>query len=487
MIKNYQRTLLTGLSTTLLVCSVNAETIVISDNNEPNYVQKDYLKDTEIEKAEKAKPLENNRMSKQEMIDALKKEDPKKVETTLVNAIYKLNIPGISLLLPAYKEYDNKDDSLVEWGQALIDGSTGKYKKSITALEKIHKRIPEAKTLQFHIALIKYKNNKLNAAKKDLDRLKKDDVIVKKHGKSIDLLLANIKKRNKSHFSGGINYLSNDNLGGTPKEGTVLGNGFIAGPREKGKGAAISLSLSKRLHFDNGMYNDAAINLGSSIYVNNKKFNILTLTGSYGIGYKDARSDFKIEPFLTKMYYGGGGSNKTEYLKSYRKSYGGKVFTTFNLGSRSSYSNVISFTQNDYVKKFDANNSLDFSINNSLIYNYYSSRFVLGYDFFDRDSVSTHESFHRNGVRFAWSKNWYNHIITHTNTGYGYKKYADEDFFGNLKRNNEYNVGVSIYSPHIQLFGIMPSVNWSYNKTVSNIDSENSSGHNVDFNIGRSF
>lgn len=473
----------------LLVNNILADTVINNTDAEPTkpkYVQDDQLT-IKPEVTEKVKPLFEPEVSKEDLIDALKKEDPKKVENLLATSIQKLNLEGIEILLPAYKEYKQKDKSLEDWGQALIDENKGEYKKSLTKLNEISKKLPDVVLIKFHIALIKYKNNKYNAAKKDFDNIKHDKRLNPAYLKSIESLLVNIKNRNKGNISGSINYLQNDNLSNSPKEGTVLGNGFKAGPREKGNGIASSVNLSRRLHFDSGMYTDAKLGLYNNFYWNNKKYSSLTVRGAIGLGYKDARSDFSIEPFLSKMYYGGGGSYKTEYKRYYRKNYGANLRSNFNLGRATSFSNSLGFTQNEYIKKFSKNDSFDFSINNSLIYNYYSSRFVLGYDYFARDSVTSSDSFARNGVRLGWNKNWYNHIVTLSRVGYGYKKYADEDFFGKLKKNNEYSAGVSVYSPHIQLFGIMPSVNWNYSKTVSNTDSENSSGHSFNFDIGKNF
>lgn len=428
----------------------------------------------------------DTRMSKEETLAYLQK-NPQELEILFAKLIRIRDLEGITDLLPLYQKYPQRDPSLIEWGQAILQDAKGETKQAISIFRKLTSEFPKVRTLRFHFALALLNDKQFNSAKLELEKVRSDEKLPEADLAVVNRLVELIDGRDDWSFYSNFTYLDDDNLTNSPKEGTKYGNGFVAGARESGKGIGFSLSANKRWLYDNKLFTSFNADTYGNYYWDNKNYNIVSLNTGVGLGYQNKDKEFELIPYYTKQYY-GKGSNGNGKLHDYRNTLGVKLHSKFVLDNKLKYHNSIGYAQNDYVEGFENNDSSDFTLDHTLMYHMNPLTYLYGgVDYFNRDSKLKYNSFVRQGIRLGWGQTWPKGFSTRTNIGYGLRNYEAMDFFGDRRKNNEYNAGISLWNRKVHLFGLTPKINWRYSKVESNSAREEVESNDVSFNLTKSF
>ncbi len=153
-------------------------------------------------------------------------EHPDELEKLLVELIRRNETDGLKLLLPIYAKVPNRDDSLIDWGNAIIAMNENRTDDAVRLYRKLVAALPDNRMLRFQTALALYRNNEMIAAKEQLQKLRSSDVS-EADRKALDEYIAAIDRRDQWSFNGSLSYVHDNNVNGVAKKGTrlELGNG----------------------------------------------------------------------------------------------------------------------------------------------------------------------------------------------------------------------------------------------------------------------
>ena len=103
-----------------------------------------------------------------EEVYALLEKNPQAFEELLLRSISSQDAAALKTLLPAYERYENKDQSVIDWGNALIALQSGDTKKAVQIYRSINAALPNIRLLRLQMASALYQNRQHRAAKSEL-------------------------------------------------------------------------------------------------------------------------------------------------------------------------------------------------------------------------------------------------------------------------------------------------------------------------------
>lgn len=439
---------------------------------------------TELE-SDKAKDI-----SKEESIEYLKKH-PQELEKILGVMLARGSKEGLEKLLPIYSEYKNKDQSVIDWGNAIIKARSGKLKEAITIYRDINAKLPEVKTLRFQLAMALFYNGQYDAARIEFEKLRSSTTL-ETDIESINSYLEAINKKNDWSFYANVSYLDDDNIANSPLQGTkIVGNNGSAvtfsSPRETGKGFSYGVNADKKWLDDGGSF--AAVHLSSNgnFYLNNRKFNDVTAEFGAGVGYKNLTTETELTTFTSKRLFGGGiGSNGN--LKSYTDTGGIKINVNQWISTQLRYQGLYRFSYSQYAEKYAHNNGKDNLFANSVVYFPNQNQYwTAGTDYLTKDAVDESSSYDRRGMSVGWGQTWGRGFSTRLNLGYAQRDYKAKNFFGIKRENEEYSAGLSIWNRSLHIEGLTPRLKFDYFEVKSNSPFDEYKKYNTSVELTKTF
>ena len=400
--------------------------------------------------------------------------NPEELEKLLVEAIRLNEVEGLKVLLPLYAKVDasRRDDSLIDWGNAIIAMNDGRTAEAVTLYRKLIANLPDNRMLRFQTALALYRNNEMIAAKEQLQKLRSSDVS-EADRKALDDYIAAIDRRDQWSFNGSLSYLRDDNVNGVAPKGTriELGNGrsFTSNrDQEKANGISYSVGADKKWSINDNFYSSLHGDLSGVYYYNNKNYNDITARVAAGGGFRNARIDVEVTPFVQTRFY-GRGSNGDGNLHNYSKSAGLRVDTSYWMTPRWRWQNNVEYS---YDKHIDMYNYLDgnrISMGNTVMFSPNQKQYwFAGLDLSHKSARSASDAYNRFGTRLGWGQEWGKGVSTRLMGSYGKRFAKDKDFFNIKRRDNEYNVNLALWHRNIHFLGITPRLVFSYSKIDSN-------------------
>ena len=401
-------------------------------------------------------------------------EHPEILEKILVESLINTNKQVLPTLIALYKRVPNRDESLIEWGNAVLLTDTN-LNDSVAEYRKLLANFPENNYIRFQLARVLFFNQEFDASKNQFEKLRAADDVSAQDREVFNQFISAINEKSQWTYSFGLTYLNDKNLSNSAKEGTVvvLPNGQTAvynTPRQKGNGVGISLGANKQWSLSGGTYIALNTGINTKYYWNNKKYNDLTGMFGLGFGYSDARFNIELQPYVNKRWY-SGGVNGSKSLKQYYDTYGVSLSTSYWLNQSFKYSfyydyGYEKYKQENYATQYQGGTHL---ISNSLMYVPSPTQYwALSLDLMTKNARDKSNSFLRKGVRLSWGQEWPLGISTNTSFGIAKRDYKEASFLGKQK-NNEYNGSISIWYKKIHYGGFTPRLTWTYTKTNSNI------------------
>lgn len=431
-------------------------------------------------------------MTKEQTLEHLRTH-PDDMEGVLSQLIVTLNADALKELLPIYATYPQRDQSLIDWGNAIIAMKNGDKKTSIALYRKLNAALPNNRTIQFQMASALFQDRQFKAAKNELQKLRSvitnpDDV------KAINQYIEAINKQQSWNFNVNLSFLNNDNLGNAPPEGTQLDtdNGTTTNttPHQKGTGLGYNLGADKKYFLTDRWFTAVHLNTDGSYYWDNKKYNDASVGGGIGIGYQNSKTEIELSPNFSQRWYGGGVSqNNDESLKKYNTTKAINFNLSHWLNQNWLYQNFTQYSKMAFEEPFTSNDGKYRVFSNTLVYFANPKTNVFGgFDYMTKDSdYDASESFTRKGVRVGWGQTWNKGYATRATFGVAKKDYDGIDFFGYQRENQEYNVGLSVWNRDFYILGLTPRLTWDYRKVSSNETFERRNDNNFNLILTKTF
>lgn len=398
--------------------------------------------------------------------------NPEQLEELLVIAIHKNEIGGLKLLLPLYAQVDTRDESLIEWGSAMIAMDEGRTEEAVSLYRKLISHFPDNPLLRFQTATALYRNNEMIAARSQFDKLRSAK-ISKPDLEVVERFIEKIDQRDQWSFNGSLMYVRDNNVNNVAQKGTRirLPNGFdlIANrAQEKAQGINFSFDASKKWSLNDNLYASFNGSLSGVYYVDNKKYNDINTQISTGMGYRTARFDFEAAPFVQKRFYGRGSSGDGK-LHAYSNTIGLRLNGDYWLSPNWKYRGGFEYSYDDHIKLYKHLNGNRFSFSNTLLFAPNQKQYwYAGLDVSYKDASNASDAYNRYSARLGWGQEWSKGISTRLSGSYA-KRYAKgKDFFGFERKDDEYNASLSMWHRNLHLWGITPRLVFSYSKVKSN-------------------
>ncbi|MFZ7217063.1 surface lipoprotein assembly modifier [Avibacterium avium] len=400
------------------------------------------------------------------------RENPAILERLFLDSLIKMNKAILPSLIGIYKNVPERDESLIEWAEALLatDKSLGTASDKFS---KLNKNFPNNDFIAFQYASVLFANKRYVESEKLFQQLsssartKRDNEVYQQYLKAID-------QKSEWNFRLDGNFLNDRNLNQAAPAGTTwtLPNGgtyTYNTERQKGKGIALGLSTDKQFFLNNGQYIAFNASARGKYYWNNHKYNDLNLNAGIGYGYQDAKFGVEVRPYFSKRLYRGGLSDYGS-LDSYSNTWGSSLSLNYWFMPRLRYSTYYNFSRTIYNK--DANhisNGNGHFLTNALTYftpsgQYFYGALDLGWKKAEEDT----ESYFRKGIRFSWGREWPYEFMSSITLGYSIVERKEALLYDIKQKDKTYFSSLSLSNKKLSYKGFMPKLTWSYTKVKSN-------------------
>lgn len=401
-------------------------------------------------------------------------ENPEILEAIFLDALVNPNKNILPLYIQLYEKVPNRDQSLIDWANAILE-SDKSLTKTVSAYRRLISDFPNNNFIRFQLAEALFYNQEYEAAKDQFQRLRAttripQDIAI------LERFIDTINKKEDWSFSFGLSYLNDKNLSNTAEQGTqmVLPNGGVTTyntERQKGHGILTNIGADKRWAMGNGRYLSLETGLSSHYYWDNKRYNDINAHVGFGLGYSNAELNIQITPYIDKRWY-GGGLNGSNSLKEYSNRYGTNLSLSYWLSQSFKYSTHYSFGYDKYVKDIDKNNynGPSHSFINSISYLPSSTQYwALSLDLTKKYAADRTNAFNRIGSRLTWGQEWPLGVSSSVTLGIGKRDYRETSLLGIKQSNKEYSSSVSLWHKALHFGGFTPRLTWTYNKIKSNM------------------
>lgn len=416
-------------------------------------------------------------------------ENPAAFEKLLLRSLAQSDAVALKVLLPAYDRYPYKDQSVIDWGSAILKLDEGKTAEAVAEFRKVNAALPDVRLLRLQMASALYRNKQTRAAKDELQKLLRADISEKERNEITSYIDA-INRQAKWNYNVNLSFVKDNNLDDNPKVGTTNEYGWQwTTPREEGTGAKYYVGADKRWLFDNKLFTSFSTGVGGTYYWDNKKYNDVYTHASVGLGYQTATGEIELAPSIGKSWYGGGSSSsENESLKSYTDSVGVRLSGHKWITPKFLYQHSTQFTDLKYKEPYSSNDGELYSMYNGIVYapnakGYYSAAWNLS----KKDGARVNQSYERTGVTLGWQNTWSKGIVTNATLGIASKKYDSVNFWSIKRHNREYDLGLSIWKRDFSVFGLTPKLHLNATKVTSNDTFEEKSSADATVSLSKTF
>lgn len=420
-------------------------------------------------------------------------QNPEAFEQLLLRSLAQSDVQALKTLLPAYERYPAKDQSAVDWGNAILLLDKGEKKQAIALFRKVNAALPDIRLLRLQMAAALYQNKQTRAAKDELQKLLRENISDSERQRIQGYLNA-INRADKWTYSFDASFVYSDNIEDVAKVGARTQQGWTSStPPESGTGMRYYLGANKRWSFDNAFFTSFSAGLGGVYYWDNEKFNDLYATTSVGVGYQAQKGEVEFAPNIVKTWYAGGTSRPDgdDSLKSYTQSVGARLSGHYWVLPRLMYQGSASYSDAEYEAPYTHNDNKFYSLYNGLMYAPNGkSYYTLGWTASKKDMTNNNpaNSYDQSTVRLSWQNTWKKGIVTNTAYSIGSRQYEGVAFGDFVPRHNrEHELAFSIWKRDITLFGLTPKLHFKAKKITSNTESEQRSDVGANVSLSRTF
>lgn len=428
-----------------------------------------------------------SKMSKEEAKVYLSK-NPQLLEETLSLLIRNNDAEALKELLPLYANYPQKDESLLDWGNAIIAMNKGDVKTAIQLYRKINAALPDIRSVRFQLAVALFQDKQYDAAKSELVKLRSNSDLSSKDVEALNQYIDFIDKQNRWNVNFNVSYLNDDNLTNAPPEGTNLDGLYLTSKHQSGHGVGYNLGADKKFFANNQFFTALHFNIDGSYYWDNHNFNDVTAGTGVGFGYQNSKLEVELQPKFSQRWYGLGLSGDGD-LHKYSDTKGLGFMLSYWMNPQWQYQNYSEYSDTSYEEPYTINDGKFSLLSNTLMYLPNQRRYFYGgLDYLNKNAPDDDQSYDRKGLRLGWGEAWDRGISTRVSVGYAKKDYDDKSRFTQIEgKDKEYNANFSIWKRDLYLMGLTPRITWSYTKIDSNDPFNEFSKNNVNLALTKTF
>ncbi len=417
---------------------------------------------------------------------------PAEFEKALTVSIRNRDTATLTKLLPIYEKYLLRDQSVVDWGNALIAESNNDYNKAVNLYRKINSALPNIKLLRFHMANALFKDKQYEVAKSEFEKLRSEEILSDYDKQIINSYLEAISQNDRWNFDMGISYVRDPNINNSPKKGTqlVTEKGVFTSNTDSKvvEGVSYNFETTKQWALHNNKYISGYFSGNGSYYWNSHQHNDLILEAGLGFGYADAKKSFEVTPFFQNNFYVNASEDNSN-LKQYYKKFGVRLTNSYWLNENIKYSSNITVVKDKYISKYKYLSGNNYFWSNTLFYmpnqrNYFYGGLDLS---IKTDTRDDDDSYNRFGSRVGWGRAWGFGISTRMSLGFAEKYFKGKDFTGIKRKDKEYNLNMSVWHRNIHFLGITPRLTWSYKRVDGNHPFYNYDKSNIYIELSKTF
>lgn len=435
---------------------VKAETIVEFDQD-----QKEFNHDRQAVEFEQ-KIVKNTQKSTAYLPDEQVTES---VEQQINQAILTQNWEKLEILLTAYSMQQQADPLLLDYASAALAYAKKDHRSAIFYYQQLLKKQPSFIYPRFDLALILKEDFRYREAQKEFEQLK----TTAPHNlhETINNALEQMAEDEQWKPDFYLQYTQTNNVNNAASSPIVNINGRIFHKTEESlpqsaKGFRYGVRLSKMQNVSGNHFIGADLAYNGVYYWNNHDYSeqVLSITPSYS--YRKATYRIGLSPFIEQNWL---GSSRDNYQ------FGGRV-NVMKLFERGIVSGSFSHTQKRYFDTATAE-----------YYNSYRNQVTVGtqwqavknWRFFA--NVMANREIAREKAQS--SNKWLATIgVIHqtqrwsssASVGYGKRYFADKHYLFDYKRQDkEYQANVAVWNQNWHWNGIVPKLNFRYQKIDSNI------------------
>lgn len=410
---------------------------------------------------------------------------PELAKAMLDQAVREGQWPIVRAILPVYAASPQPDEILIHFARAGLARSEGHYDQAIKHYRAILSAHPDFQAVRLELARAMYENRQIDAAEYQFRR-----VLSSNPPENIQQIIAQYLERIQqgSPLTGSfsISYLNDSNVNNASSGDTVsIGNRLFIRNKDslpqRGEGVQFSGALQK----DVQLYNQHGLRFLGTVYGksywNNHRFDDVTGRVYAGYQWRDFRQQFAVLPFYEQRWYG---------TESYSSGPGVRAEYSYLLSPRWQISQALEYQKlgydnGDYAFLRGHNRLSSTTLSHAL-----NSRVSLfgGVDLLEQQTLSRSESNHRVGLRTGLQVDLPWKVSFSGMGAFSRRNYeADSDIFSERRRDNEQYYSLAIWHRDLDLFGLMPKLNFTYKRVNSNIDFYDYHQRNISISLDKNF
>ncbi|MGC6248724.1 surface lipoprotein assembly modifier [Bisgaard Taxon 45] len=398
----------------------------------------------------------------------------------LIPVLKNNDMRGAEILLPIYAQ-QSPDPLLFKWAQAMVARKQGKLSESVRLYRQIIAQKPDLQPARLQLAIVLTQNRENEAAKAQFNQLRTEK-LPQPLLNIIDDYIRAINQQDNWNVYGGINYLHENNVNNAPPKGTKAEGFTPSSTPEKAHGLSYFFNISKNWSLPHNLFTELSTEVNGKYYWDNHKYDEFSTRINLGGGYRNAKTEIKVLPFIEQFWYVGGenADKDARTLHRFSKSRGVSSEVSYWLNPNWRISSTFEYAEQRYIQPTrKKSNGPNYAFNNTLMYMPNSQQFwFIGLDYYQKRAHAKVNAFDRKTLRLGWGQEWPKGISTRVQMSYASRVYRAPSaaqqvifapsFFKKVQKNHEYGVNFTIWHRSLHWLGITPKITWAYQKTTSN-------------------
>lgn len=389
----------------------------------------------------------------------------------------------VSVLLPLYEDAPNKDGQLIRYARAAVAQHDGRTRDAIRLYRDMLAENGDLPPVRLQLALALAADRQDAAAEDQFTRLRSDDLPADIR-EFVEQQLSKLQARREWSFNFSAYYQSDDNINNVPAQQNIAyANSSVTYPAPiKAKGIHYYFSTDKTIPISGGFY--GGFNAGiSGDQWNKKEYNDIQITVGTTFGWRDTRSDLRINPFVRRRIHGGKA-----YAVTAGANLNGDYWLTPNW--RLSANTMLAHIKYDQSPIQDAN---QYYAGLSGLYAPSAGQYFFGglSLYRSRSKNEQSDTYNRPSLYLGWGQEWPYGISSRLSGSLSRRYYAAPMLDFNIdgirthkRRDKEYSASLSLWKRDWHFWGITPKLVIDWSKTDSNHfyhDGKNSSNAYIEF------
>lgn len=390
-------------------------------------------------------------------------------ETLIEQALINEDWQSLSSLLGAYQTMPAFDEILVAYASGAMDRKQGRQAQAIQKYRQILQKDPSLLYVKLDLALMLTENKAFADAVHLFDEIQKDDRASDKVLAIINSIRRDIEHSQKISPSVEFNYESTDNVNNASSDRSIrwLGREWQKDENslpQSAHGIRYGAGLDKQHNLTGNHYGIGSINGSGVHYWDNPSYNEQSIRTEIGYKYWDIHKHFSLVPFSEQNWL---GNNKYSSYVGLSARYGQNIDSANYLQASTSWG------QKHYADPKTANRYDSDMLTLSTTISHRLDNGSLLYGGLDGTLEKTQDP-SLASTRIGWRGgiiHSFGNLTINANARYAHRQFhAPHTYVYNfIRKDNEYQAGLSFWHHNISWQGIRPKVNIRYQKINSNM------------------